>query len=157
MAIHKIVDKTPKSLEKMCKYLADPKKTNKNCFIGVGVNPYNAANEMQFVQDVYAHESLKHPYVQEILSFDVDTKLDIETLREICTRIASVFVLDERQVYGVIHFEDEHRIACHYIINYVGMDGSLYRQTYSVYHYREKINEILEEYGLAPLKTKCKI
>lgn len=157
MSIHNIVDKTPKSLEEMCRYLADPKKTNKDCFIGVGVNPFNAANEMQFVQDVYPHESLKHPYIQEILPFDVDTKLDMKTLREVCTRIASVLILDERQVFGVIHFEDEHRIACHYIINYVGMDGSLYRQQHSVYYFRHKINEILKEYGLQPINPKSKI
>ena len=152
MSIDRFVPETPKSLQEMSDYLSDPRKTTTDSFIGIGVNPKNMVEEMQFVQDVYSHKQFRHPYVQNIFAFDVDTKLDMETLREICTRIASVLVNDERQVAGVIHFENDHRIACHYIINYVGMDGSLYRQQYSVEHYRKKINEILEEYGLQPIK-----
>ena len=63
---------------------------------------------------------------------------------------------DKRQVFGAIHYLNTDKIHCHYMINYVGIDGTLYRQNYSVYHYRDLVNAILQEYGLNPIsKVQC--
>ena len=80
MSIDRFVPETPKSLQEMSDYLSDPRKTTADSFIGSGVNPKNMVEEMQFVQDVYPQKKCKHPYVQNVFSFYVDIKLDMETL-----------------------------------------------------------------------------
>ena|GEM_PF-856277 len=148
MSILKYENRTPRNIQKMYEYMIDSNKTDDRGIFGLGVNPYNAANEMLLVQFAHGKPYLPHEYVQVIFAFDVGITLDIEVIREICIKIGSVLVIDERQVFGAIHYLNTDKIHCHYMINYVGIDGSLHRQGYSVCHYRDLVNEILQEYGL---------
>ena len=155
MSILRYEHRTPRTIQKMYEYLTDFNKTNVKGIFGLGVNPYNAANEMMFVQFVHGKLYLSHEYVQVIFAFDVGIDLDIEVIREICMKIGRVLVVDERQVFGAIHYLNTDKIHCHYMINYVGIDGSLYRQSYSVNHFKDLVNEILQEYGLNLVGNIC--
>ena len=151
MSILKFENRTPRSLEEMHQYLTNPAKTDACGVIGLGVNPFNPVAEMRFVQSLYYKENLSHDYLQVIFAFDVGVKIDIVTLREICMRLAEVLIIDRRQVFGAIHYLNTDKIHCHYIINYVSIDGDLYQQGRSVQFYKKRINEILSDYGLQPI------
>ena len=153
MSLLKFEDRTPRSLEDMCAYMCDSSKTDSNGIFGIGVNPYNAANEMRFIQNCYRRENLTHEYTQRIFCFDEGIKMDIGTLREVCERIGQVLITDKRQVLGAIHYFATDKPHCHYLINYVGVDGSLYQQGFHVNHYKRLVNEILAEYDcFQPIK-----
>ena len=157
MSILKFEDRTPRKLKEMCEHICDPKKTDSNGVFGIGVNPRNAISEMKLVQNFYRRDNLTHDYLQIIFCFDKGIKSDIDTLREVCEKIGQVLIRDKRQVLGAIHYLDKpDKIHCHYLINYVGIDGTLYQQEFSVLHYKKLVNEILTEYGLQPIKYKEK-
>lgn len=147
MSILKFEDRTPRRLEAMCQYLCDPNKTDIAGVFGIGVNPYNASSEMRLVQNIYHQENLTHEYIQVIFCFDMGVSAPLGLLREVCLKIGQVLITDKRQVLGAIHYLDKDKIHCHYLINYVGLDGSLYRQKYSVLYYKKQVNKILVEYG----------
>ena len=151
MSVLKIENRTPRTLEEMQDYMSDDKKVMPNGTFGIGVNPSAPAYEMKLVQDIYHKEALTHEYVQMIFAFDVDIELEPQKIREICQRIAAVLVLDERQVYAAIH-QDTKKIHCHFMINYVGVNGDLYRQGHYVNYYKQCVNNILLEYELNPIK-----
>ena len=153
MSLLKFEDRTPRSLEDMCAYMCDANKTDSIGIFGIGVNPYTAANEMRFIQNCYRREKLTHEYTQRIFCFDEGTDADIVTLREVCEKIGHVLITDMRQVLGAIHYLNTDKPHCHYLINYVGVDGSLYQQSFHVNHYKRLVNEILAEYGcFQPIK-----
>lgn len=152
MSILKIEPRTPKSLEEMYLYLTDLYKTDAHGIFGIGVNPRQAVQEMEFVQRCYYKERLLHPYVQMILAFDVGLQCPLPVLREMCFEIGQRLVLDRRQVFGAIHYKNTDKSHCHYMINYVSIDGQLYRQTYSTLFYKERANHILCRYGLRPIE-----
>ena len=147
MSILKFEDRTPRRLEAMCQYLCDPNKTDIAGVFGIGVNPCNASSEMRLVQNIYHQENLIHEYIQVIFCFDMEVSVPLELLREVCVKIGQMLITDKRQVLGAIHYLDKGNIHCHYLINYVGLDGSLYRQKYSVLYYKKQVNKILVEYG----------
>lgn len=151
MSILNFENRTPRTLQGMYDYLVDINKTDNLGVFGLGVNPKYAVMEMDFVQKVYFQEQLSHPYVQVIFSFDVGVALDILALRKICIEIGNCLVTDERQVLGAIHYKDTDKKHCHYMINYVGMRGNLYRQGHSVIFFKEHTNRVLERYGLSPV------
>ena len=153
MSLLKFEDRTPRSLEDMCAYMCDSSKTDSNGIFGIGVNPYNAANEMRLVQNIYHRENLTHEYVQIIFCFDMGVSAPIELLREVSVKIGQILIRDERQVFGAIHYLNTDKVHCHYLINYVGVDGSLYQQVFHVNHYKRLVNELLAEYGcFQPIK-----
>ena len=152
MSILKFEDRTPRSLSEMYDYMCDPEKTGREGMFGIGVNPCAPAQEMQFVQDVYYREDLAHPYVQVILSFDVGISLKLAELQEVCMEVGQALITDERQVFGAIHSLGTGNVHCHYMINYVGISGALYRQGHHVNYYKRKINEVLASHGLSPIK-----
>ena len=153
MSLLKFEDRTPRSLEDMCAYMCDSRKTDSNGIFGIGVNPYNAANEMRLVQNIYHRENLTHEYVQIIFCFDMGVSAPIELLREVSVKIGQILIRDERQVFGAIHYLNTDKVHCHYLINYVGVDGSLYQQVFHVNHYKKLVNELLAEYGcFQPIK-----
>lgn len=151
MSILKFENRTPRDIQGMYNYMIDESKTNESLIFGLGVNPLNAVAEMKFVQYIYGKYNLMHEYKQVIFSFDLGLKLDPEIIMEVCIRIGQALMLDKRQVLGVIHGIGMEYIHCHYMINYVGINGSLLRQEYSVIYYKKKINEILSDYGLTPI------
>ena len=148
MSILRFESRTPRNLQDMYNYVVDKSKTNGIWIFGVGVNPANAVAEMKFVQYVYGRHNLIHEYKQIIFSFDEGIKINEDVLLEVCVRIGHALILDERQVLGAIHGVGTSRVHCHYLINYVGINGSLLRQKFSVVFYKRRINEILSEYGL---------
>lgn len=151
MSVLKFENRTPRSLKEMHRYLTDPTKTDVRGLIGFGVNPYNPVAEMRLIQSIFLKENLSHDYVQVIFAFDVGIEICIETLREICIRIAEVLAPDRRQIFGAIHYLNTDKIHCHFLINYVSIDGALYQQGYSVRSYKKQVNEILNDYGLSPI------
>lgn len=151
MSILRFESRTPRNLQDMYNYVVDKSKTNGIWIFGVGVNPANAVAEMKFVQYVYGRHNLIYEYKQIIFSFDEGIKINEDVLLEVCVRIGYALILDERQVLGAIHGVGTSRVHCHYLINYVGIDGSLLRQKFSVVFYKRRINEILSEYGLTPI------
>lgn len=150
MSILKFENRTPHSLQDMYDYMTDIKKTDREYIFGIGINPPYAVAEMQFVQNVY-HANILHPYLQVIFSFDSNVNYDMMIIKEICYYIGEVLLIDERQLLGAIHYKNERNIHCHYMINSIGIDGSLYRQKYSVRYYKEKVNDILLRYNLEPI------
>ena len=156
MSILKFENRTPNNLQQMYDYLFDLKKTDIHGIFGIGLNPLTAVADMKFIQYLYRRQPLAHEYVQVILSFDEGIMLNISRARVICERIGEVLITDKRQVFGAIHYLNTDKMHCHYLINYVGTDGSLYRQNYSVHYYRDLVNEILQEYDLNPIqKLQC--
>lgn len=154
MSILVFEPRTPRKLEEMYYYLSDPAKTSWDGMFGIGVTVGEAVTQMRFVQNIYKYENLLHDYFQIIFCFDVGIPANRGFLREVCERIGRVLITDERQVFGAIHYLDKpDEIHCHYMINFVGTDGSLYRQKFSVQHYKELVNAILAEYGLSLIKS----
>lgn len=154
MSILKIEYRTPRSLYSMIDYSKDKEKTSTEGLFAIGCNPLKAEQEMQFVQDIYFRDNITHQYVQVIFAFDIDINLPLTFIREVCFQIGQILILDKRQLFGAIHYlgKDSHKVHCHYLINYVGIDGSLYKQHYSLHYYKNKVNEILFLYGLNPIK-----
>ena len=154
MSILVFEPRTPRKLEEMYYYLSDPAKTSWDGMFGIGVTVGEAVTQMRFVQNIYKYENLLHDYFQIIFCFDVGITANLGFLREMCERIGRVLITDERQVFGAIHYLDKpDKIHCHYMINFVGTDGSLYRQKFSVQHYKDLVNAILAEYGLSLIKS----
>ena len=155
MSILKFENRTPRTLEDMCVYMRDSLKTDSSGVFGIGlIDPYNAKKEMKFIHNCYHKDKLTHDYLQIIFCFDEGIKSDIGTLREVCERIGQVLITDKRQVLGAIHYlgKDSSKIHCHYLINYLGIDGTLYCQRFSVLHYKKLVNEILVAYGFQSIK-----
>lgn len=153
MSILKYERRTPKSLQKMYDYLVDPQKTDSNYVFGIGVNPRYAVTEMEYVQNLYRKNEIYHPYIQIIFAFDPGIILPPAYIRDICISIGYCLVSDERQVLGAIHYKDTDKVHCHYMINYVNINGVLYRQDYFIFHYYKKVNEVLKAYKLNTLPT----
>lgn len=155
MSILKFENRTPRPLEDMCVYMRDPLKTDVYGVFGIGlINPYNAETEMRFIQNFYRQDNLTYEYLQIIFCFDKGIESDIGTLREVCEKIGQVLITDKRQVLGAIHYLSTDKIHCHYLINYVGIDGTLYQQKFSVLHYKKLVNAILIAYDFQPIKCK---
>lgn len=148
MSILKFERRTPKSLAAMYDYVTDVNKTDFEHIFGIGVNPLYAVQEMEFVQQIYHKTNLLHPYLQVIFSFDQNTAYNMSQITEICKEIGLYLLIDRRQLLGAIHYKNERNIHCHYIINTVGIDGSVYKQVYSLHFYKERVNLILAKYNL---------
>lgn len=151
MSILKFVNKTPKPIHEMYSYLTDPQKTTQNMIFGINVNPYNAGVEMEFTQEIFHVHEIRNPYVQVIFAFDQGLNISPLLALNICKRIGYSFAYDNRQIFGAMHYNKPHQIHCHYMINYVSIDGSLWRQGKSVVSYKSEINEILRRYHLNPI------
>ena len=153
VSILKFEPRTPRSLEDMILYLKDRSKTTEDGIFAIGCNPVHAALEMEFVQRLYFYDNLVHPYVQVIFAFDVGINLSLSLLRQIAIEIGQVLIVDRRQVFGAIHYLNTDKKHCHYILNYVSVLGELYRQNYSLWHYKQAVNEILGLYSLGLIKV----
>ena len=145
-------------LYEMYAYLADPNKTTTDSFIGFNVNPANPIPEMDLIQNYYHYPSWDYShktYQQIILSFDDFITKDNPFIRTVCTQVG--FILrdnDPRQIFASIHFIGTNNIHCHYMLNYVDIMGNLYRQSYSIHHYRLLINDVLFKYNFPLIKAK---
>lgn len=154
MSILVFEPRTPRRLEEMYSYLSDSAKTSWDGMFGIGVTVGEAVTQMRFIQNLYKFENLLHEYFQVIFCFDVGVMVNLGFLRGVCERIGRVLITDERQVFGAIHYLDKpDKIHCHYIINFVGIDGALYRQKFSLQHYRQRVNAILMEYSLSLIRS----
>lgn len=151
MSILKFVNRTPKSIREMYSYLTDPKKTMPGLTFGIGVNPYNAAIEMELTQKIHHADDIQNPYVQLIFAFDEGTKMGPMLVCQICKQIGYSFQHDKRQIFGAIHYNKPNQIHCHYMINYIGINGNLWRQDKSVIAYKRGVNHILTQYNLKPI------
>ena len=152
MSILNFENRTPRSLEAMYEYITDREKTDPYATFGIGVNPRYAVREMQFVQDLYFRDYIVHPYIQVIFCFDVGVSFSTPMLREICMEIGYCLVLDDRQIVGAVHYKDTEKKHCHYLINYVGIRGNLYRQEHSIIFYKQRVNQVLLKYELNPIE-----
>lgn len=154
MSILKFETRTPKSLPEMYSYLTDKNKTDTNSIFGIGCNPETAVSDMEFIQKLYHHDNLSHPYVQVIFSFDKKLKLPFPIIKNICMWIGNMLIIDKRQVFGAIHHlgKDSENIHCHFIINFIGIEGTKYKQMFSLRHYKTLVNNILTLYGLEKIK-----
>ena len=153
VSILKFEPRTPRPLEDMISYLTDSTRTTEDGIFAIGCNPLHAALEMEFVQRLFFYENLVHPYVQVIFAFDVGVNLSLSLLRQIAIEIGQVLIVDRRQGFGAIHYLNTDKKHCHYLLNYVSVLGELYRQNYSLWHYKQAVNEILGSYSLNLIKT----
>lgn len=153
MSILKFENRTPKTLHEMYDYMTDTTKTNENGIFGIGCNPNFAVSEMEFVQKIFLKEKILHPYLQVIFAFDVGIKTPLNTVREVCIKIGKLLSQNQYQVFGAIHHLDTDKIHCHFLINYVSINGELYRQEKSIFYYKQEINKILQAYGLNGIKS----
>ncbi len=151
MSILNFENRTPRSMREMYDYMMDSRKTDDNGIFGLGVNVHRAVEEMEFVQKLYYRGYLMHPYIQVIFAFDVGVSLDVIGMRQVCKEIGECFLLDKRQVLGAIHYKNTEKKHCHYMINYIGMRGEIYRQEKTVIFYKNRVNKILGKYNLNPV------
>ena len=152
MSILKFENRTPKTLSELFTYLTDLKKTDSDGIFGIGCNPNYAVAEMQFVQHCFFREKILHPYIQVIFAFDIGVKLPFDKIKEICIKIGELLSQNQHQVFAAIHYLNTDKIHCHFLINYVSVDGNLYRQEKSIFYYKQEINKILNVYGLNTIK-----
>lgn len=152
MSILKFENRTPKTLQEMYDYMTDATKTNEDGIFGIGCNPNYAVSEMEFVEKIYLREKILHPYFQVIFAFDVGVKTPLNTLKEVCIKIGKLLSQNQHQVFGAIHHLNTDKIHCHFLINYVSINGELYRQEKSIFYYKQEINKILKTYGLNEIK-----
>lgn len=153
MSILKFENRTPKTLREMYDYMTDVTKTNEEGIFGIGCNPNFVVSEMEFVQKSFLREKILHPYLQVIFAFDVGIRTPLNSLREICIKIGELLSQNQYQVFGAIHYLDTDKIHCHFMINYISINGELYRQKESLFSYKKKVNEILQAYGLNRIKS----
>lgn len=152
MSILKFENRTPRSLQEMYDYMTDRTKTSPQWVFGLGVNPMNAVDEMKLVQYIYGRHHLKHEYKQIIFCFDVGLRLEEAVIMEICVKIGNILMMgNKKQILGTIHGIGSEKVHCHYLINYVGINGKLLKQDYSIIYYKDRVNEILLSYGLNPI------
>ena len=114
----------------MILYLADKSKTTADGIFGIGCNPLHAALEMNFIQKLFFYENLVHPYLQIIFAFDIGINLPVHLLRQIAMEIGRALIVDRRQVFGAIHYLNTDKRHCHYLVNYVSVEGKLYQQMF---------------------------
>lgn len=152
MSILKFENRTPRTLREMYAYLTDPMKTDAMHTFGIGVNAAFAVDEMEFIQLLYCREHLTHPYVQAIFAFDEGIFPVYPDLMAICMEIGQCLVCDSRQMFGAIHYKGGRNLHCHYMINYVGVNGFLYHQWHTVQYYQRLVNGILGRYGLERIR-----
>ena len=154
MSILKFETRTPRTLRGMYNYLLDPTKTTEEGIFTIGCNPRFVVEEFEFVQKVYLREQITHPYLQVIFSFDKNMTLPLYVIKEISMKIGQVLIVDRRQVFAAIHYlgKAAQKIHCHYMINYISVDGELYSQTYSLRKYKNAVNAIVVPYGLQPIE-----
>lgn len=152
MSILKFENRTPKTLQEMYDYMTDTTKTNEDGIFGIGCNPNYAVSEMEFVEKIYLREKILHQYLQVIFAFDVGVKTPLNTLKEVCIKIGKLLSQNQHQVFGAIHHLNTDKIHCHFLINYVSINGELYRQEKSIFYYKQEINKILKTYGLNEIK-----
>lgn len=163
MSILKFVKGTKRPVEKMYDYICDPNKTDDGHIFGIGLNPQNAAAEMEYIQNVFFYKTPLRKYKQIVFAFNpyISETVDLQTITEVCIRIGYILLNGEkRQLLGGIHYKNrkkgyritfDDKIHCHYMLNMIGTDGSLYRQGVSVYYYIFAINNLLAEYGIEPI------
>lgn len=163
MSILKFVKGTKRPIHKMYGYICNPAKTDYEHIFGIGVNPQTAAAEMEYVNNIYLYKNPLRQYKQIVFAFDenIAGTVALHTITEVCIRIGYILLHgDERQLLGGIHYKNikpkfeitlDNKIHCHYMLNMIGTDGSLYRQGVSVYYYIFAINNLLAEYGIEPI------
>lgn len=154
MSILKFITETPRTLQQMHDYMIAPDKTIPEASFGIGVNPRFAVKEMEWVQQAYNYNNLFHPYKQIVFSFDSNVEMPLCMFILISKEIGYVLSPDIRQIFGVVHFKNTANIHCHYMMNYVGIEGNLYRQEFSVYRYIMAVNSVLFKYRLQPIKIE---
>lgn len=148
MSILKFVHSTPRALTDMYAYLTDINKTDYEHIFGIGVNPRHAVEEMTYVHNLYRRKHLLHQYKQVIFSFDKGLSIDDSLLKIICMDIGKILLFDDRQIIAAIHYKNTNHIHCHYLINYLSIQGEYYRQKQSVYAYKIMINQLLMKYNI---------
>lgn len=138
------------SLVEMYSYLTNPEKTDASGLIGYGLNPSYAAEEMLFVQQLPHYEVSCHSklYQHVIFSFDHGLQLPFGLIHQISDEIGWVLLPDERQMLGAIHFKNTANVHCHYMMNYISIDGKPYRQNHPLHYYKNRVNAVLQKYGL---------
>lgn len=159
MSILKAVNGSPRTLEEMYRYLTDPKKTIPQMTFGIGVNPKSAVKEMTMIQKMYHYEELQNQYKQFVFSFDKWTRWDgpsnmnLALIYSISYRIGTYLIGSEkRQLFGAIHFNKLPYLHCHYMINWISIDGKRWRQEKSLYSYKQELNTFLRDYGLTIIR-----
>ena len=155
MSILVFEHRTPRSIQNFYNYLTDPLKTSCEYIFGIGCNPLNAAKEMSLVKDnIFYKDDLIHSYLQVIFVFDEGLSLPLDYVKNICIDIGYALIIDQRQLFGAIHYKDKDQFKthCHYMINSVSIEGKLYHQVYSLQHYKKAINNILTSHGLNPIR-----
>ena len=145
MIIVKFEPRTPKSLEAMVNYMFDHRKTDDECIFGIGINPRFCKYELWFPWKYFniTPDEITHPYVQVIVSLDEMPVFIKSQWTPIFHEIGCALITDRRQVIGSIHFKGKGHVHCHYLINYVSVEGKLYRQVYLPSHYRQIIEKIV--------------
>lgn len=147
MLIVKFENRTPRPLEKMVEYVFDPEKTDEDCSLGIGINPRFCQDEWWVPWKIYniSPEDIAHTYVQVIVSLELMPVFLKSLWIPIFYEIGQSLITDRRQVIGGIHFKGTEHVHCHYLINYLSFEGTLYRQEHKVSYYRAKIEQVVEQ------------
>ena len=154
MSILKYVSSNSRqSLAAMYQYLTDKEKTDlRHGLIGYGLNPQYADKEMAFVQRLHHFEGSFHvkQYQHVIFAFDVGVcyQYSLDLIYRISNEIGWAILPDRRQMLGAIHYKNTDKVHCHYMMNYINLDGDLYRQQHPLHYYKNRVNAVLQAYGL---------
>ena len=152
MSILKFVNHNKRMLAEMLAYVMDPQKTSPDLIIGLGVNPPFAFEEMSFANNVWRNQGCVPSYKHIILSFDADVKkqTSLSTIKQISEAVGRLFCT-EHQVLAAIHINTLN-YHVHYVVQATSLtSGKQYRQSQSLYAYKQAINQILTSYGLEPI------
>ncbi|MDP4146183.1 MAG: relaxase/mobilization nuclease domain-containing protein [Bacillota bacterium] len=141
-------------VNKIVKYVTNPKKTNEELISGVNCSTENVRNEMNYTKTYYGKKD-GIQYFHVIQSFkpgEVDPKKAHEIGTELANRIATY-----HECLVVTHIDKEH-IHNHIVINSVNYkDGKKYQVENGAYKIKKESDKICERENLSVIENKKKI
>ncbi len=152
MSILRFISPGHRSIDEMVSYVCDPQKTSTALTFGLGLNVHFALEELLRAASVWSSGGSTPSYLQIILSFDADVskKLSLAAIMDIGLKVGHLFC-SEHQVLGALHTNTAN-LHFHFLVNSINIvKGTQFRQKYSLFTYKQAVNQILVFYGLEPI------
>lgn len=149
MAIVEIIDNpvnTEKTIERLCNYVVNPKKTGNGLYTGArGLTVHNAYQEIIEMQTLYGNTGGRRGY-HITVNFSPNSPLNAYNIWEIAHEISDLFFPEFQVLYGV-HTNEEH-LHIHLAINTVSLrtGKKLHIDYKTLYWLIKEINDIERRY-----------
>lgn len=150
MSYFRFINKNPRTLFGIIRYVKDDEKICLPMMYGFNVNPETAFEEMDAVKLIW-NKTGGRQYKHFVFSFDSDIVLSQQAIMNIGYKIGCYYA-DEYQILMVVHFNTSNT-HIHYVLNTVNMvNGKKFSMTKrDEYNYKLYINKVLKEYRLSML------